>query len=234
MKIAICDDDKELHKEIEDYCKKYCLTQISLLNYFSGEELLDSIEKGERIELLFLDIKMEGLGGEETCRQIREKDSSMYIVFTTSLMEYAIVGYELSINDFLLKPMTEESFQKVFNRAMVTLTEDKNVFSIKSQGKILPFSSIYYIEALGRKLRIVTEEGTYEIYGNITQEEEQLQKYGFMRVHRSYLVNISTIDQILTQSIWLKNKKEIPISRRKYKEIYDSYTDLLFGKYQEK
>lgn len=72
MKIAICDDNKELHKEIEDYCKKYYLTKINLLNYFSEEELLDLIKKVENTDLLFLDIKMKGLGGEETCRQIRE------------------------------------------------------------------------------------------------------------------------------------------------------------------
>ena len=80
----------------------------------------------------------------------KRKNSSMYIVFTTSLMEYAILGYELSINNFLLKPMTEESFRKVLNRAIKALTEDKNVFSIKSQGKISPFNSIYYIEVLDR------------------------------------------------------------------------------------
>ena len=177
---------------------------------------------------------MGGIDGEETCRKIRETDSQMYIVFTTSLLEYAITGYELNVNDFILKPMTEESFKKVINRAYDILKEENTVFNIKSQGKVLPFDSIHYIVAFGRKLLIVTDEESYEIYGNITQEEEQLKKYGFMRVHRSYLVNLASIDQILSQSIWLKNKKEIPISRRKYKMIYHAYTDILFGKYQSK
>lgn len=232
MNICICDDDLQQHQEIKKYLQKFNKIQKNIVSYFSGEDLLVGIQNGERIDILFLDIKMKEVDGEETCRRIREIDQDMYIIFTTSLMEYAVIGYQLQINDFLLKPMTEDSFKKAFTKAIESIGKEKEVFRIKGQGKVLPFNKIFYIETLGRKLYIVTEDETLEMYGTLVQEEDKLKKYNFMKVHRAYLVNLNLIDRVLSRSIILKNNMEIPISRKKYKLIYDAYMDAVFNKYQ--
>lgn len=70
------------------------------------------------------------------------------------------------------------------------------------------------------------------MYGTLVQEEDKLKKYHFMKVHRAYLVNLTLIDRILSNSIVLKNKMEIPISRKRHKIVYDAYMDAVFNKYQ--
>lgn len=125
MNICICDDDLQQHQEIKKYLQRFNNIQKNIISYYSGEDLLAGIEDGEKIDILFLDIKMKEIDGEETCRRVREIDKSMYIIFTTSLMEYAVIGYQLQINDFLLKPMTEDSFKKAFLKAIKSMGKEK-------------------------------------------------------------------------------------------------------------
>lgn len=234
MRIAICDDEIKQKKEIQKYLQTFKEPEMEIINYSSGQELLDAIAQGEIFSLLFLDIRMEGLDGVETCRQIRQKDQKMKIIFMTSLLEYAIAGYELNVNDFLLKPITKENFRKVFARICKdTPKPEQTIYSIQSKGmrKALPPGNIQYIESYGRKLEIHEEHGSNEIYGNITKEEERLKDYGFTRIHRSYLVNLNAVDSILPTQLRLKTGTILPVSRSRYKKVYDAYTNAMIDKH---
>lgn len=234
MKIAICDDDQHQCQEVKKYCQKYSLEKNEYQIFHKGEDLLKSLEEGDIFDLLFQDINMPGIDGIETTRRIRENNNKLYIIFMTSLMEYAMEGYQLSVNDFILKPMTAESFERAFERAKEALSGNIPILNIKTKnmGKSLPFDSILYIEAFGRKLEIVTRDGSYEIYGSLGDEEEQLTKFDFMRVHRSYLVNLNAIDQVFNRGLIMCNQDEIPVSKKRHQEVYDAYTELQFKKYK--
>lgn len=107
MKIAICDDEKEIRESLRNILEEYRepLEQIDL--YAGGEEFL---ECGKSYDLLFLDIDMKGINGIETARKIRLKDKKIKIVYVTAYKEYASQAFSVHAFGYLLKPIKKKKF----------------------------------------------------------------------------------------------------------------------------
>jgi len=236
MRIGFCDDDRGFLELLASYCSE-CLPfidhdeQVDVECISSGEEILESYRRGKPFDILFLDLKMKPLNGFEIARQVRMVDNRSIIIFVTSLAQYVLKSFEYKPFWYLIKPVNRKNFRDVFMRAVaeyLSANRPEYVFSTKSEGTVkLSIGGIIYLESLSRRIRLHTSDGDYFFYSGISTEEKKLSKYGFIRIHKSYLVNPHYIKQINRNWLTLVDGKRLPVSERRYKAVLDFYTDYL-------
>ena len=219
LRCIIVEDENVSRNLLENYCKK--TEGFELLGSFpNAEEALTFLQENQ-IELLFLDVEMPGINGFQLLDQLTYEP---YIILTTSKTEYAFTAFEYDVTDYLKKPISYKRFcemaDKVIklhdqtnNAPQTELVPEDDIF-IKSDGKLVRLSlyDILYIECLGDYLKYITGNKNYITYATIKSVEERMNKQLFMKVHRSYIVNIKKIQDIQDNSIMI-NGKVIPISR---------------------
>jgi len=230
MRIAICDDDEEFRATISNYIKPYKASrpEITQSEFVCGEDLVNAYSKGQKFDILFLDIRMRDVDGVEAAKKIRETDKNVIIIFITSFASFVSDTFRVGAFQFLTKPVKEEDFKKDFERALelYRINHFKYLVKWKDKTSVLEINEIYYIEASNRHLFINTESNRCECVGKISEEEKKLSSYNFVKCHQSYLVNIRYIKLIDLYKIHLSNGKEIPLSkhlRARVKGIFNNY-----------
>lgn len=177
-----------------------------------------------KIDLLFIDINMPGLNGLEFVRAMAYRP---LVVFTTAYSEYAIDGFKVEAVDYLLKPFGFQDLlqaaEKARRRLDVSGREDDYLF-IKSDYRVnrVRLSDIIYIEGMSEYVRIYVEGESHPLMPllSIKRLEERLPASQFMRIHRSYIVNLSRISEITRNRLRVSNV-ELPIG--------DNYRDALMN-----
>lgn len=218
--IAIDDSELDLLSIIE-YTKNYPFLQNcgTFSNAVEGYEVLDKIKP----DLIFLDIEMKGINGIELLRKIRKQVSMA--VFVTSHPEYALESFELSVLDYLLKPVTPERFAQTADKikeywemkqksdAYEVLFE-KDVLTIKEgHNQVRLFQrDIIYLEAMQDYTKIVTHHKNYMTLASLSYFMEQLPENRFIRVHRSYAVSLDQIKELRYTEL-LCDKMLIPVGK---------------------
>ncbi|WP_317897054.1 LytR/AlgR family response regulator transcription factor [Aurantibacillus circumpalustris] len=222
----IIEDEPLALKRIKQYVEK--ISYLNLLESFdNGFEAIGFLKK-QRVDLLFLDIKMDELTGIQLLESLERKP---YVIITTAYSEYALKGYELNVTDYLLKPFGAERFiqavEKVFFRINRTTNDDRDFCFVKSDYRIekVFFNEILFIEGMKdyrciqtSTRKILTSQTFYDL-------EMDLPKSKFCRVHKSYIVTLNKIDLIERNRIRVKDSY-IPISET-YKENF--YKQIGFG-----
>lgn len=228
MKIAICDDEREVGEQIKDFIRRQkggCKVEL----YGSGEELLAAEVP---FDMIFLDIQMGGMDGISTARELRRRNADTVLIFITGIREAVFDAFDVSAFHYLLKPVNERKFAEVFRRAEeVCRRRGQEPLVIRTGGKSLTLErkDILYLESRGRKAEIHRKANpaeTIEIYANMDELEEQLGE-NFYRCHRGYLVNLAYIREYDRESIRLANGESIYLSRRKYDEFVKAYMHYL-------
>jgi DNA-binding LytR/AlgR family response regulator len=188
-----------------------------------------------KIQLLFIDINMPDLSGMEFVRSLTDKP---YVVFTTAYSEYALEGFQVDAVDYLLKPITFSNFLKAANKVknLIELTATNQKESIrttashlfvKSEYKLIriELDDIKYIESQHEYIKIhLISSSPVMTQLSLKSIEEQLPFDRFMRVHRSFIVNLSKISVIERNRIVFDGKVYIPVSDQ-YKEKFQKYID---------
>lgn len=237
MRIGICDDEKVFVGVIEKYLKD-CMAnleehyaQVTVECFSSGEELLAAYQESKRYDLLFLDLKMKKLNGFETAGHIRLLDNKVIIIFITSLTEYVMQSFEYRPFWYLIKPVKEEKFHNVFFKALseyASVNHNEYAFKTREEGiERINISRILYLESISRQIRLHSLDGDYDFYASINKEEIKLLRQGFVRIHKSFLVNLFFFQRVNKSNLVLKNGETLPISERRYKDVYNAYTDYL-------
>lgn len=198
--------------------------EFQLLETFTGSKNALEYIKKHQPDVLFLDIQMPQLNG---LNLIEALNYSPIIVLVTAYAEYAQKAYELDVVDYLLKPYTKARFDKSVDKirqfSNFKLNFNKkieNVFLfVKHNGllKKINYSDIIFIEGLKQYVKIVTKEGKYITLNSMKSLEEQLQKFNFKRIHKSYIANFNIALSITGNTIKIDSFK-IPIGRS-YKEL---------------
>ena len=225
INIAVCDDEKcmseKLKKLAEDFFRKKN-TDISVVEYSSGEELLKS---NERIDILFLDIGMRGMDGIETARRLRTHGYSGFLIFITVLKEMVFQSFEVQPFDYLVKPVQEEHFEKTMERLFLSIQdrlspEKVNLLVQKGfESNIISFQDIICCEIIDRKVYIYLASGeVIDYYDRIENLEKKLDRR-FFRCHRSYLINLNHLKSYRNNTAYMADGKEIPVSRLRSKEF---------------
>lgn len=200
-----------------------------------GFEALKIIQQ-VKPDLIFLDIQMPKINGFELLELLPEIPS---VIFTTAFDEYAIKAFDVNAIDYLLKPFSEDRFnaalaklsaQQAPNKIISPLEylphEEQNRIVVKdgSEIKIIPVSSVQYIEAYDDYVKIFTEKGYTLKKQTMNYFENALSKQQFIRIHRSYILNINELTKIESFEknsylAILKSGARIPISRNSYSDL---------------
>lgn len=227
MRIAICDDEKNIRELIEQKIKKQ-YPKAEIVSFSSGEELLLS---EEQINILFLDIQMSGKNGMETARQFRKKDKKVIIIFVTALEEYVFQAFDVGAFHYLLKPIDDMKFADVFCRAVeewkmqnipMKVPEEKYVM-INNGGihsKVM-IEDIVYAEVFNRKVVIHKINDEIEYYGKLS-DLEALAGDSFFRPHRAYLINFKYVEKYNATTIYLE-KGTVLMAKQNYPEFVKKY-----------
>ena len=228
IRIAIVDDEKVIREQIMKLIEK---KQIDCVvdTYSSGEEVL---ENGRCYDIAFLDIQMCGMNGIDTARALRQKSEDMVLIFVTGVKEYVFEAFDVAAFHYLIKPIEENKFWEVCDRAVLEVTKKKQKISgqifikTRSQSITLEQSDVLYIESRAKKVEIHTKRDIVEAYAAISELERQLVG-SFYRCHRGYLVNMAFIAGYENDSITLNNGETIILSKDKYSEFVKVYMRYL-------
>jgi len=170
------------------------------------------------VDLLILDVEMPGMSGLEMVRALWYKPE---IIIISANAGYAVEAFDLSVTDYLVKPvMNYARFLEAINKVIIkrkkkpadAKSKDENLF-VKIDSLLLSINLdiVLWIEAFGDYIKIVTEEKTYTVYSTLKKIETRLDKKKFVKVHRSFIINVSKITNIDPNNLVI-NKKIIPIS----------------------
>jgi DNA-binding LytR/AlgR family response regulator len=236
MITAIAIDDEPLALQlVTGYIQR--TPGLKLLGGFDNP--LDAIEfmTHETIDLIFVDIQMPDLSGLEFTRSLVRGSK---VIFTTAYDKYAIDGFRLDVVDYLLKPFSYEEFLKAVLKAQKIIKLEKGVpdkveannefLFLKSDYKIkrINFNDILYIEGLKDYVKVYTKNAVKPVMSITTMKllESKLPESKFMRVHRSFIVNLEKIDTIERSRI-VFGKTYIPVSDQ-YKDKFQEFLDRNF------
>ena len=227
MDIAVVDDEKAIREHICGLVEEQ-QPESRIEAYATGGELLAS---GKRFDIVFLDIQMEGMNGIEAARNLREKNANLgvedtVLVFITGIKDYVFDAFDLYAFQYLLKPIDEEKFAEVLERAVreAAKKKERRVLFIKSRNLTLDQSEILYIESRAKKVEIHTKGAAQaiEIYAAMDELEGQLGE-NFYRCHRAYIVNMDCITEYDGESITLTNGDRVYLTKKKYGEFVKAY-----------
>ncbi len=232
LKIAICDDEvifidmyKKVIKKIQDE-HQY---NLDIHTYRCGEDLIDDMIIHEKqFDLIFLDIVMGTLNGIETAREIRKMSQMVPIVFLTSSKEYALDSYEIRAFNYIMKNSSQLEAQML--EAIVACCQ-KKVTYITIQNKFIiekiDVNDIVYIESNRRKIIVKTKSDMYETYEKLDTIFAKLSPFGFVRTHRSYIVNLAYIQKITPKEIMTIFGDSVIVSRSNADSVKMKFMEYL-------
>lgn len=227
MRIAICDDEKNIRELIANkVAKQYPAAEIVFFQ--SGEELLLS---DESIDILFIDIQMSGIDGMETARELRKKDKKEILIFVTAMEEYVFQAFDVGAFNYIVKPIDDAKFSDVLHRA-VSEWSSQNINEKKPEERYVLINNsgvhtkvildeIVYAEVFNRKVVIHKLNGEIEYYGKMS-DLESLAGDSFFRPHRAYLVNFKYVEKYDATTIYLE-KGTVLMAKQNYPEFVKKY-----------
>ena len=194
--------------------------------YFSPTQLLQA--DLSKYDIVFLDIEMPGIDGIETARRLRQQYDELFLVFITGWIEYAPDGYRVNAFRYLLKKSLPEDLWLCLDEIQEKLFENTECISLRSKEREveIPLKNIIYFEGTRQKNVLVYlkhESTPLECYGKISEMDELLREKGFLRIQKSFLVNMAYIEKIRNYKARLRNGTELKVSERQYQSVNQQY-----------
>ena len=236
LKIAVCDDSRELLEKVEKYLHEYenvRNTPVTVHTYTNAVDLLDGLKKTD-YDILILDIIMPGFTGMQAAHEIRKFNEEIKIIFLTSSKEFAIESYSVGAYYYLLKPVLNEKLFSVLDKVVSEITSKQESCVIYTHMGIvnIPFAKIECLEVYNKHLVFHLSDGsTKETRGALTDYENVfLERKEFLKIHRSYILNMDYIHSIEAGEITTYSGKTFPVSRLLAKDIKEHYMNYMFTK----
>jgi len=230
MKIAICDDDKNLRGELKNLIYEYSSRkkyEFVVEQFESGEQLLNS--KCE-FAIIFMDYKMGGINGLETAKRLREQSINCTIVFLTSFPTvFVYSAFKVDTFRFIKKPIPVEEiyealddyFERFGNNFSLKLSVDGYIMCVKVE-------DITYVESAGKSCSVyVAGKGKTPCSNSMMDVWAKLPKRYFVKTHQSFIVNLNYVERFGKNSAVLYTGDIIEISRRKFKSFKEALIQFL-------
>ena len=213
-KCIVIDDEPIAVKVIQEHLEKF--ENINCVKGFT--KAIDAIEilNKENIDLLFLDINMPGISGIEFLKSLTNPPK---VIFTTAYRNFAVDAFELDAIDYIVKPISFERFLKSINKFLsqihthieternivgskeyIVLKSDKKNYKIK-------FSDILFIESLDNYIKVITSDLSIICYESLSNIEKLIPVSEFLRIHRSYIINMSKVDVFTSAFVEIGNRR---------------------------
>lgn len=191
--IAIVEDEDAAAELLTGYVQRYAAEsgqEITSVRFCNGAEFLQGYRPVYSV--VFLDIQMPQKNGMEAATELRGMDKNVSLIFVTNLVQYALKGYEVDAVGFLVKPVSYYDFSLKFKKALdIYLMNEERSFTVSSSGGICRISTdkLMYVEILNHRLIYHLVDDVIERTGVLSDVEQQLHAFGFLRCNKCYLVN---------------------------------------------
>ena len=233
MQICICDDDKSQHEIIRSYINGFSfLTQKpEIVSRFSGSELMNDCIGGICCDILFMDVRLDSSNGLEVAQAVRRLYPNAIIIFISSHPDYVFEAFSVEALHFMVKPISELEFRRVFLRA-VSKYNSLHTFlpaAFLNDRAVICINDILYCEGYNRHVMIYTENGKFESVAKLSDIYEKLSTHGFVQTHQGFIVNMSRIRRFDKESVTLNNGTAVPVSQRRRTQALRIFDDYLKG-----
>ena len=229
LQIAICDDEKFYRDRIQTllagYLEKRQL-EYTITRFFSGEDFLSRGENIVQFDIVFLDISINAIDGIETALQIRAFQSRTEIVFVTAFINYVLEGYKVNAVRYILKDTLDTAVEECMDAILRKRQLRQVSFSFLEGEQRLYTDNILYIESRKHKAVFFCLESkliNLTIYDKLDHIEKKLEGHGFLRIHKSYLVNMKHIQRISNYKAELDVGGELSVPRRRYQAVKEAF-----------
>ena len=237
IKCIAIDDEPLALEQIGSYVQKTPFLEL-IATCKNAYEALDVLKEKE-VDLMFIDIDMPDINGLDLVKSLVKKPQ---IIFTTAYSEYAFEGFQVDAIDYLLKPINYAAFLKAANKSKIWFEanspekaeqqpkSDRKEIFVKSNYKVVRIllADISYIESANEYIKIFLDnQEVITTFMRLKNIEELLPAGDFMRVHKSFIINLNKILAVDRNRIFIDKKKHIPVGEQ-YKEIFNKYMDDTF------
>ena len=229
MNCIIIDDEATSRTIIGELCSSY--KNLNVVEVFSNAIEAIKYLNQNKTDLIFLDIHMPDFNGFDFIRTLKDPP---YIILTTADAEFAIQAFEYDcIVDYIVKPIKPERFKKSIQKVEGKLNEkvtatvtdkekqqtgDDFYININKRLIKIDIQSIYLVEAKGDYIYLKTDNKNYTVHSTLKKIEEKLPDHMFLKIHRSYIININKIIDIEDNSVLIE-KDVVPVSRSNRPEL---------------
>tara|TARA_B110000503_G_scaffold8682_1_gene11816 strand:- start:151 stop:867 length:717 start_codon:yes stop_codon:yes gene_type:complete len=231
---VIVDDEPVARNVLETFVAK--IPNLELVKSCKNAMEAFEVANQQKIDIFFLDINMPDISGLSLAKSINQKAK---IIFTTAYREYAVDGFNLKAVDYLLKPISFDRFlqsiHKYFEGVSFIDSEikiEKSVLKndfifVRSDRKMIKinFDEIQYVESLSDYIKIHSADKTITTRETISNIETKLPAKNFLRIHRSYIVNLKKMNSYTNEFVEI-GKNAIPISRTYKENVLKKLTDI--------
>jgi two-component system LytT family response regulator len=236
MKCLAIDDEPLALQQLVVYIKK--IPFLELAGECQSAEEARKIMEDENIDAIFIDINMPDLNGMEFVRSLA---APPIVVFTTAYTEYAVDGYKVDAVDYLLKPFSLDDFKRAANKvkkqydlmntAIVSNVDEDDALFLKTEHKVVRINikEIRYVEGMSEYIRIFLDNQRKPIIVLLSMKklEERLPESIFMRIHRSYIINLKKIQEVNKNRVIMDADTYLPIGDL-YRDIFNDYLNTKF------
>ncbi len=228
IRILLCDDDpdflKKLHSGIDRAFQKLNL-KVAFSAFHSPADICS--EQLESCDMAFLDIDFESgdQNGIDIARRLREANGHALIFFVTNYIDYAPAGYEVQAFRYILKRDMENVLQRYLLQATENMADEQTVLRLsdKQSAVDLPLGQIAYLEVLDHYVSIYAGGSTHTLGATLSSLEKDLELHGFLRIHKSYLVNMSHIRKLRSRECLLVDGTVLAVSEKNYSRQKQKY-----------
>lgn len=230
LRILLADDEPLFLAAIEKRLTKYAEhMQINVrINKYERDDMSSIVLSTYDIAFLDIDFGKESGSGIEIARRIREKRNDTIIIFVTNFIEYAPEGYELKAFRYLLKTDIDTKLETYFKQAITHFTSKREMITVQNNGELIniPIDDILYLESDKHTVHFNMYAGKrkrYSCYSTLQHFAQSLEHLGFLRTHKSYLVNMNYITKLQCSELTLRNGATLSVSEKNYAEIKKKY-----------
>ncbi|MCI8966407.1 MAG: response regulator transcription factor [Lachnospiraceae bacterium] len=239
IQTAVCDDEpfyrEKISSLVKQYFEKHDLDHAIHL-YPSGEAFLARHENTVKYDVVFMDISMKALDGIQTAARIRAYHSDTQLVFVTAFIDYALEGYKFNAVRYIMKDTLDSAIPECMDAILQKMRLAQVTFPFMDGEATLYTDNILYIESRKHKSFFYYMQSdaanptasrsgaaTYQIYEKLDSIEQKLSDHGFLRIHKSYLVNMKHIRRLGNYTAFLDTGAELPIPRLRYQTVKEQF-----------
>lgn len=226
MRIAICDDERTYIEKIKNDINslKTHENEFEFSEFESGEAFISEFSK-DKYDLIILDIEMKDLNGLQTAEFLRQIDKNVILIFMTSYDKFVYQGYEVNAFRYILKNQPEPIYLKQLSDTIQEYYRNKKYIKVVDNDieKELLTVDILYIEVYLHQIVIHTFNKEYYQKGKLSDYEKMLEACLFVRSDKSVLINITNIDYIKKNQVFMKNGKILYVSRNHLEKVTKAF-----------
>ena len=228
IKVILCDDDpvflKELHSElVRTFAKLNIQATISAFN--SPVDIMAEQLAACNMAFLDIDFESEEQNGIDIARTLRQVNSRAYVFFVTNYIDYAPAGYEVQAFRYILKRDMGEVLERYILQAMESMADGQEYLRLrdKEQTVDLPLGDISYLEVLDHYVSIHVGNHSYTLNATLSGMEIEMEAHGYLRIHKSYLVNMAHIRKFRSRECLLLDGTLLAVSEKNYSQQKKKY-----------